>query len=388
MFNAVEISNILKLSQWPMEAKMEISASLPYLGEYMLSYVNSRLLATGSVYDSAKVAGNISSISLLYRNLQNGDMGGLEDEVWRLASSESRIDNEAILGFVVDVRKNPVISSQIDPVSSLVLCGVEGDYSNELPIDIYTELLSDRLSEFIQVADVYLETKRFFYYKFLNEEMGEMANLFQQMILTSPLLIGSRPRTDDANLEGFLISDWLKDFHEHGGSDDTDSFNVTNYIYKNSLAKELNDIEKDALTKILKLYTWLYHPTVSAKEIIDYETQRNRIYKTSRYNNTEDIKQTLVDKFESGEIFTTQEEQSRKPVPIIPSQPDAPPLYKIGTKDKLNLETNQKKGLIYDTPTNIDIDKEAKAKLHRQAELLKIQVKLDDLKKRKRKSNS
>lgn len=79
---------------------------------------------------------------------------------------------------------------------------------------------------------------------------------------------------------------------------------------------------------------------------------------------------------------------SRKPVPIIPSQPDAPPLYKIGTKDKLNLETNQKKGLIYDTPTNIDIDKEAKAKLHRQAELLKIQVKLDDLKKRKRKSNS
>lgn len=214
-------------------------------------------------------------------------------------------------------------------------------------------------------------------------------------------LLGNQKITINDKVLAPTIGNWLLDYKAEIGPGDRDALGVLRYINKGSNIKVLSLQQRKILQNIIRIYDetakliefWELIPDAlppdQMHEFEDWaEQQIKQVLESAPASETRSNELRQEQALPKSPARAPQPQLPRKPLPIIATQPDAPPLYKIGTKDALNLQTHQKKGLIYDTPTNIDIDKEAKAQLQRQAELLKIQVKLDDLNKRKKKNNS
>ncbi|QQS22676.1 hypothetical protein IPM19_03530 [bacterium] len=253
-------------------------------------------------------------------------------------------------------------------------------------------LVKESILTAYEIPDFNLEEKLSDYIELIDSvpDQVELITGLKSIIEQHQELLGDKPIVVKEKNVPPTISNWIKDLAD-AVTIRHDVLEEIRYINRSPNPQTLTIARREILKNIFRIYDrmaqyakfWEELP----EEIPEDEMAEFEAYLEEMDNALAEgaeqyaAQQTIIPVVEPPVVPKPQPIQKRKPVPIIPSQPDAPPLYKIGTKDKLKLGGQDKKGLVYDTPTNIDIDAEAKARQHRQVELLKIQVKLDDLKK-------
>ncbi len=221
----------------------------------------------------------------------------------------------------------------------------------------------------------------------------------------------------DSNIS---LQNWIKDYEAflgpNGGHDP-----LTQISYANSSGnfKNLGDDQKLVLKDLLKIYD---RAALMSRfwDNLQVPADKNELYKDyDLYTLIPDLEEDTIESIYQDTIENIPEEvksldstlagqSTQYPAPPIsksipkplsnvvnapaPSMKSlaVPSPYKVPLQKDLDLAAQPKKGLVFDLPTNIDLDKETTARKKREeekiqrekAQQLKIQVKLEDLKNR------
>lgn len=363
MFNYAEVQQELAQSTWPAAVKQRLGLVLPQLGQFTLSFVSSQLAATGSELKADIIAELVELEPKWYESLNTAGGEGIAEQMADLIDADSELKAAAVLAIITDIRTNPALSNKLSPDLSSVMSLIEIIHFSELDEKSALALISDRLHDLIQFCDLYMEIKRYCYYRSVDEIDYGLLTKIEQAIMASQLIIGNEPVVIGKESFSPTVQNWLKDYIDQASDTKAqNTFTIAGYMSSSDPAKKLNNLEQSAVTSVIKLYTWLHQPRLNEAEILVYEAHREIISPA----------QFLA----GGEVKTQPE-----PIPEPQPQPIAP-MFKIPLQGDLDLSTRQRSGLVFDQPTNIDLNEEGRLRAEEQRNQAAIQAKLEALKQR------
>lgn len=169
------------------------------------------------------------------------------------------------------------------------------------------------------------------------------------------------------------IGNWLADYSAFAGKNQHDALLQVKYVNTSQNAKILSAAEKRVLQSLISIYDHLQR-YIEMWELIPDEFPPDE---------QQELKRKLEQIFDSE--LPTAEQSVSEPVepasstPIEAARPVAPS-FKIPLQKDLDLSTAKRGGLVFDQPTNVNLDDEMQSQTEKRRNELAIQAKLEALK--------
>lgn len=262
---------------------------------------------------------------------------------------------------------------------------------NSLDQDRVLNLIKESILAAYQIPGFDLEQKITDYFELLEYPPFQIDFVYKLKAVLDQHqeILGTQKITVNGKTASPTIANWILDYQTLSSTTSKDALGELKYINNAPNLKGLTIPQRKVLQSIIRIYDrvaqlaelWEVIPEKLPPEQIE-EFRQWATKKLEEEYGTEIPEQGVS----PVEVVNTQPAPKPEPLPSIIEQPSAPNPYKIPLQKDLDLSTQPKKGLVFDMPTNIDLDQEAVARKKRdeeQAQLQKIQSKLEDLKKRK-----
>ncbi|HEX3099600.1 MAG TPA: hypothetical protein VHQ41_01360 [Patescibacteria group bacterium] len=266
MFTYNEVEEQLKKSHWPEQSVQDLLPVLPQLGKWSLSYVWQMLNNGDGDVAAPQISRIISQQPQWYQSLKNNNPDGIISTINSAMSKDEEFSQRALLANILDIRSNKTLAELVSKDLSNTFDQVEIKYLINVPPIEIVSLLTSRISNLINIADLAMEIKRYCYYRDSLDNTDPEVLRFKEALQNNKQLIGSDPKS---------VKDWIQDFLQSAStSQDRSTYNVAHYTSTSPLAQKLSSRELIALSEILQLYNWLLQPYVTESEVINYEQQR------------------------------------------------------------------------------------------------------------------
>lgn len=194
-------------------------------------------------------------------------------------------------------------------------------------------------------------------------------------------LLGSKSIQVNQSNDSPTIANWLKDYENWTLGKDRDALTQINFINTSPNVKILTLQQKNFLQRIIKIYDlcknyvefWESIPDTideaSLKEFKDYVEQK--------FAKLDDVQELPKREIVKDVIVEPQINQSQ----IIRNSPVSSNFQIPGQRD-MDLSTEKSGGLVFDQPTNVNLDSEMQKRAEDKRNQAAIQAKLEALKKR------
>lgn len=266
MANFKEVEEKLAGTLWSEASKDSLLLVIPRLGRWALSFLNQQINSIGSEYLSDQIAEIISQEPQWYVDIQKNNIDHIIQKVKAVVAGGDVIEQKALLAVILDIRYNPTVADLVVPQLAGQFDNIVIRHLKDVPYKEVAALLGHRINNLVGVPEATMEIKRYCYYRdcLYSDEPEIIA--FKEALENNHQLIGSEPKA---------VKDWIDDFLRSAStSTDRSAYNVAYYITNSPLTKNLSEIERRALSEILKLYNWVLQPYATEKEIEHYEEQR------------------------------------------------------------------------------------------------------------------
>lgn len=275
MISYTDVQTKLTNSDWPESAKASLLPVLPQMGQRTLGYLFRSLSATASSFTADRIAAIIANEVQWYIDIQTNDTAGMSAEINRIFSGGDDDELRALLAIVLDIRLNKAINILVPQALSDQFDSLEIVMLRSVPPSEVAAMLTYRTLNLATIFDAQMEIKRYCYYRDIEPGDPEIAQ-FKTALDICEVTLGSVKIAASKGPVEPQLKNWFKDFLQFGASVGMPStYSVVYYVTNASQVNILSTTDKELLSDILKLYSWLVQPgPVSEEEIEVYEKSR------------------------------------------------------------------------------------------------------------------
>ncbi len=287
---------------------------------------------------------------------------------------------------------------------------------NALDSDRVLALVKESVLEAYQIPEFDLDQRLADYFDLLDFTDVQIDFLYKlkAILADHQELLGNQKITVNGKQVSPTISNWIIDYESMINAESKDALGEMRYINTGANLKVLSVAQRKALQNILKMYDKISSLLDLYEEIPDNippeEFARFQEWATKKFEEINGPETAPLPPPQPAVQPVAQPIAQSKPVPPKPrpqfnaksaSSPAADlktipvvldsttpkPASSIPLQKDLDLSTAPKRGLIFDTPTNVNLDEEVDFRKNRDKQIQqaqKIQAKLEELKKRKK----
>jgi hypothetical protein len=305
-----------------------------------------------------------------------------------------------------------MISGPVEGKKSVSKDFFRGYLPNGLDVDKVLSLVKESVLVAYQIPEFDLDQRLADYFELLEFTDVQIDFLYKlkAILADHQELLGDQKITVNGKQVSPTIANWIVDYESMINSESKDALGEMRYINTGANLKVLSVPQRKALQNILKMYDKISSLLELYEEIPenipDQEFGRFQDWATKKFeelNGPETIpvaplaaaaqpvpvqpKSALKPRVPFNAKSASSPAADLKTIPVVLDSTTPQPSNPIPLRKDLDLSTDPKRGLIFDTPTNINMKEEADLKNVRDKQRerdQKIQAKLDDLKKRKK----